>query len=103
MLTEKEAWLKLAGCWERPNPTHHTTIYCVVINAFDCAGLCTSIDAVRREISLSVAISMREKIRIEKTLHIGGYGRFNAYIWPQTQDGALMRVGFCRSMADAIS
>jgi len=98
MLTEKEAWLKLAECWMSVNSVSSSGIHRVPVNDSYCAGLCTSIDALRNEVSLLVTVLMRNKIKIERTLHVGGY----TYIWPQTKEGAAMRVGFCRAMAEAI-
>lgn len=102
MLTEKEAWLKLAECWMSVNSVSSGGIHHVPVNDSYCAGLCASISALHSEVSLLVTVLMRNKIKIERTLHVGGYGRFNTYIWPQTKEGAAMRVGFCRAMAEAI-
>ena len=105
MLTEKEAWLKLAACWENAYPRLDSDIYVADVNSGQTAGLCAGIETLyyTNEISYEIYISMIGKIEEEQSLHIGGYGICNAFIWPQNQNGAVMRVGFCRSMADAIS
>ena len=105
MLTEKEAWLKLAACWENVYHIPEPDIYVANVNDGDTAGLCAGVATLyyTNEISYEIYISAIGKIEKEQSLHIGGYGIFNTYIWPQTQDGALMRAGFCKAMAEAIS
>lgn len=93
MLSEREAWLKLAKLWTKPD-----------IGSSDCPrvldwsfGVCHSVDDLRgmNEISVSLADRMREKAQNPKDP--------DAWRWPLTIAGAKSRAAFCRKMAKLCS
>ena len=105
MLSEKEAWLKLAECWGNLQPPTESEVYYTRIDDAWCSGICGSIWLLQyeEEIDQHISKSMVRKINLEKQSHIGGYGFRNLFIWPLTQEGAVIRSAFCSKMAEAIS
>src|SRR4051812_2813207 len=100
MLTEKYAWLLLAGAWSNAETHGSCPYHCAPLYDEHVMGLCTSIYELYRLqiIDMDTANTMTRKLR--------GYGDANdirgTYYWPRDQAGARERSLFCSSQAEAL-
>jgi hypothetical protein len=86
---EREAWLKLAETWDKPDPFPAGGVW---IKEYGSLGLCGSISALFDGVNQDMHARMISKIPKRTTL----------FVWPRTEEGAKQRAAFCREQADAI-
>ena len=93
-MSEREAWLYLAECWDKAKIGENGYPLCAKIGN---DGLCPSIETMYFDmdaIGQDAYQSMLSKIPDRRPHSI-------AYVWPLTMAGAKQRADFCRRMAAA--
>lgn len=94
MMTEKEAWLYLADCWDKAKPGAYS--YVAFVKDEIKIGLCRSVSRLRatEDIDDSTYLSMDRKLYKE-----GGGENGNLYLYPLNVEGARARATLCRKFA----
>jgi hypothetical protein len=104
MLSEREAWLKLAEIWDSPIVKDNAELGLMGHRAFveiksvfgSPCGLCPCINVFHYLdwIDSGTAHVIHKKIPESRS--------FDGYVWPRTVEGAKQRAAFCREQADAL-
>lgn len=98
MLTEKQAWLRMARMWKKAKKDYDG-LYCVV--SYRYCGLCPTLNHLEFSAGIlnsDVHDTMLKKIKSHKNYKQG------RYIWPvATKRGINCRVNFCNKMAKKCS
>lgn len=85
MLTERQAWLKLAKSWAGPK-TKETS-----------SGICLSIDCLFSNVDITLAVSRKMDERVKDHAPPERYGPEGRHRWPMRYRAS--RAAFCRKMA----
>lgn len=93
LLTERQAWLRLARAWDRPVASEYGTMQAKVCKS-RCVGLCSSIGELECSGKISTDVELRMDERIQAMPE-----RFGPYCWPLDGRGARSRAAFCRRQA----
>jgi hypothetical protein len=90
-MTEREAWLRLAGYWGQTH-TDHDGDECTVDGSY---GLCINITRLR-----TVSERTRQQMRYRLVRHVPRtYDTNTGYFWTCTKAGARSRVRMCLKLA----
>jgi hypothetical protein len=100
MLTEKDAWITLAGIWSKATPHDRCPYHCAPLNGDWVMGVCGTISVLLscNMIDVPTWETMRKKLR--------KYGNDNeimgGFYWPHDAEGARQRSLFCSQQAEAL-
>lgn len=101
ILTEKDAWILLAGLWADAQETE-TGVWAAECCGYKNLGICPCITDLERagKISYTTRQSMMRKIMSGwKPIYDNWYGRFR---WDPDQHGARQRSLFCSEQAEKL-
>lgn len=91
-LSEKQAWLKLAAAWDKPD-IDGSIVY-VKFGGLELTGLCLCVDVLFEDVLISELTELNMKNKINKLPRV-----YFTYCWPTTLAGAAKRAAWCRKQA----
>lgn len=100
MLTEKDAWITLAGVWAKAEPHDDCEHHCALIENERQTGLCSSITrlALVGHINMEAQLSMGAKLKKFRNDNKIS----SAFYWLRNAQGARERSLFCSSQAEVM-
>lgn len=99
-MTEKDAWITLAGLWSKAAPHGICPHYCAPLDGDWVMGVCGTISALLalNMINVPTWVTMRKKL----TEYGSDNGLLGGFYWPRDQAGARERSLFCSKQAEAL-